>query len=51
MMLNNLMSVIATRLAETLNTTIAGPAPAPRRGRQKATSPSPPEGEGAGEGK
>jgi hypothetical protein len=50
MILNNIMTVLAQRLAMTLNTTIAGPAPAPRRGRQKATSPSPPEGEGAGEG-
>jgi len=52
MMLNNLMSVIATRLAETLNTTVpSAPAPDRRRGRQRATPPSPPEGEGAGEGK
>jgi hypothetical protein len=49
MMLNNIMTVLAQRLAATLNASIAGPAPAPRRGVKKATPAPPPAGEGAGE--
>ena len=50
MMLNNLMTVLAQRLAGTLNATIAGPAPAPRRGMKKATPRRPPAEESTGEG-
>jgi hypothetical protein len=47
MMLNNIMTVIAQRLAATLNTTVASaPAPDRRRGRQKATLPPPETEEG-----
>ena len=50
MMLNNIMTVLAQRLAATLNTTVAsGPAPAPRRGVKKATSRRPVAEESAGE--
>jgi hypothetical protein len=41
MLLNNIMTVLAQRLAGTLNATIAGPAPAPRRGMKKATRARP----------
>ena len=51
MMLNNLMTVLAQRLAMTLNTTIpVGPAPAPRRGMQRTTPPPPPTEEAPAEG-
>ncbi len=51
MMLNNIMTVLAQRLAATLNTTVAsGAAPAPRRGMKKATSRRPVAEETAGEG-
>jgi hypothetical protein len=51
MMLNNLMTVLAQRLAMTLNTTIpVGSAPGPRRGMQRPTPPPPPAEEAPAEG-
>lgn len=41
MILNNLTTVLAQRLAATLNTTLAGPGPSQRRGVKKATRARP----------
>jgi hypothetical protein len=53
MILNNIMTVLAQRLAATLNVTVAGSAPAPRRGVKKATrartQPEEPPAEGEGQ--